>query len=91
MDLRDTNLKSLKGIPANADWSNVEVDICGCDTLEDISMLPKCAKLTAFYLPKLSKECYDNIKTYAQKVECADEFPMRKAKKSRFMGTVYLR
>ena len=91
MDLRDTNLKSLKGIPANADWSNVEVDICGCDALEDISMLPKCAKLTAFYLPKLSKECYDNIKTYAQKVECADEFPMRKAKKSRFMGTVYLR
>lgn len=91
MDLRDTNLKSLKGIPANADWSNVEVDICGCDALEDISMLPKCAKLTAFYLPKLSKECYDNINNYAPQVFTGDTFPMDKAKKSRFKGTVYLR
>ena len=91
LDLRDTNLKSLKGIPANADWSNVEVDICGCDTLIDISMLPKCGKLFAKYLPKLSKECYDNINNYALQVFTGDKFPMDKAKKSRFKGSVYFR
>lgn len=91
LDLRDTNLKTLKGIPSNADWSNVEVDICGCDTLEDISMLPKCGKLIAQYLPKLSKECYDNINNYATQVDTDDKFPMIKAKKSRFKGSVYFR
>jgi hypothetical protein len=91
LDLRDTNLKTLKGIPSNADWRNVDVDICGCDNLEDISMLPKCAALHAYYLPKLSKDCYDNIKTYADKVETDDEFPMIKAKKSRLRGSVYFR
>lgn len=91
LDLRDTNLKSLKGIPANADWSNVEVDICGCDALVDISMLPKCGKLFAQYLPKLSKECYDNINNYAAQVDTSDTFPMDKAKKSRFKGSVYFR
>lgn len=91
LDLRDTNLKSLKGIPANADWSNVEVDICGCDALVDISMLPKCGKLFAQYLPKLSKECYDNINNYAPQVFTGDTFPMDKAKKSRFKGSVYFR
>lgn len=91
LDLRDTNLKSLKGIPSNADWSNVEVDICGCDALIDISMLPKCSKLSAQYLPKLSKECYDNINNYALQVFTGDKFPMDKAKKSRFRGSVYFR
>jgi hypothetical protein len=91
LDLRDTNLKSLKGIPSNADWSNVEVDICGCDALADISMLPKCGKLIAQYLPKLSKECYDNINNYAPQVDTSDTFPMDKAKKSRFRGSVYFR
>ena len=90
IDLRDTNLKSLKGIPSNADFSNVHVTISGCDALEDISMLPKCAKLEAFYLPKLSKECYDNINNYANEVS-TDEFPMKKAKKSRLNGIVYFR
>lgn len=91
LELRDTNLKTLKGIPSNADWNNVEVDICGCDALEDISMLPKCGKLFAQYLPKLSKECYDNIDNYATQVYTDDEFPMPKAKKSRFKGSVYFR
>lgn len=91
IDLRDTNLKSLKGIPSNADFSNVYVTISGCDALEDISMLPKCAKLEAFYLPKLSKECYDNINNYANEVSTDDEFPMKKAKKSRLNGIVYFR
>jgi hypothetical protein len=91
LTLRDTNLKSLKGIPSNADWSNVEVNICGCDALEDISMLPKCYKLFAKYLPKLSKECYDNINNYAEQVYTDDKFPMDKAKKSRFRGSVYFR
>ena len=90
LDLRDTNLKSLKGIPSSADFSNVKVTISGCDALEDISMLPKCAKLEAFYLPKLSKECYDNINDYANEVS-TDEFPMKKAKKTRLNGTVYFR
>ena len=91
IDLRDTNLKSLKGIPSSADLSNVQVSISGCDALEDISMLPQCAKLEAFYLPKLSKECYDNINNYANDVSTNNEFPMKKAKKSRLNGTVYLR
>lgn len=91
IDLRDTNLKSLKGISSNTDLSNVQVDISGCDALEDISMLPKCAKLEAFYLPKLSKECYDNINNYANEVSTDDEFPMKKAKKSRLNGIVYFR
>ena len=91
LNLRDTNLKSLKGIPSNADFSNVKVTISGCDALEDISMLPKCAKLEAFYLPKLSKECYDNINNYANEVSTDNEFPMKKAKKSRLNGVVYLR
>lgn len=91
LDLKDTNLKTLKGIPSNADWHNIIVDVCGCDSLEDISMLPKCAELHAYYLPKLSKDCYDNIKTYADKVETDDTFPMSKAKKSRFRGSVYFR
>ena len=90
IDLTDTNLKSLKSIPSNADLSNVNVIISGCDALEDISMLPKCAKLEAFYLPKLSKECYDNINDYANEVS-TDEFPMKKAKKTRHNGIVYLR
>lgn len=91
IDLRDTNLKALKGIPSSADLSNVQVSISGCDALEDISMLPKCAKLEAFYLPKLSKECYDNINNYANDVSTNNEFPMKKAKKSRLNGVVYLR
>lgn len=91
LDLVDTNLKSLKGIPANADWRNVEVNISGCDALVDISMLPKCGKLFAQYLPKLSKECYDNINNYAPQVFTGDTFPMDKAKKSRFKGSVYFR
>jgi hypothetical protein len=90
LDLTNTNLKSLKGIPSNADLSNVNVTISGCDALEDISMLPKCAKLEAFYLPKLSKECYDNINDYANEVSTG-EFPMKKAKKSILNGFVYLR
>ena len=91
IDLRDINLKTLKGIPSNVDWSNVDINITGCDKLEDISMLPKCAVLRAKFLPSLSKECYDNINNYAYEVETDHKFPMGKAKKSKIRGVLFIR
>ena len=92
LNLDDLNVKSLKGISANSDWTNVIVDVCGCDKLEDISMLPKCHTLVAKFLPSLSEECYNNIKTYVidpTNVK-TQPFPMPKARKSRLRGAIYM-
>ena len=92
LELNDLNVKSLKGISSNSNWTNVKADISGCDKLEDISMLPKCHTLVAKFLPSLSEECYNNLKTYViDPINVSYmSFPMPKARKSRVRGGLYM-
>lgn len=90
LDIRDLNIKTLKGVSSNSDWSNVCVDVSGCSALTTVDGLPHCKRLVADFLPKLTEECYDNLDSYADEVRYCPTFPMPRGRKSNIRGSLYI-